>query len=100
MVECNEINAYINTVIIPDLCFYFKRNTPQLAANGIKGIRIQLRDRSDDRVPFLCGGALHAPSACSGVRRRRLTAAGRLRFQTKPIMNDIKKLSRTNAKRH
>jgi hypothetical protein len=24
-------------------------------------------------VPSLCGGASHAPSACSGVRRRRLT---------------------------
>jgi hypothetical protein len=24
-------------------------------------------------VPFSCGGALDAPSACSGVRRRRLT---------------------------
>ena len=41
--------------------FIFKRNTPQLAADGIKGIRIQLRDGSDDLDPFSCGGALHAP---------------------------------------
>ena len=26
-----------------------------------------------DIVPSLCGGASHAPPACSGVRRRRLT---------------------------
>ena len=56
-----------------DDAVYFKRNTPQLAAGGIKGIRIQLKDGSDNRVPFLCGVALHAPPACSGVRRRRLT---------------------------
>jgi hypothetical protein len=61
-----------------EIGIYFKRNTPQLAADGIKGIRIQLRDVSDDRVPFLCGGALHAPPACSGVRRRRLTGLWRI----------------------
>jgi len=63
----------IGTIFNILLLIYFKRNTPQLAADGIKGIRIQLKDGSDDRVPFLCGGALHAPPACSGVRRRRLT---------------------------
>jgi len=34
---------------------YFYRNTPMLAS-GIKGIRIQLSDRSDFMVPFSCGG--------------------------------------------
>jgi hypothetical protein len=28
---------------------------------------------SGNRIPFSCGGALDAPSACSGVRRRRFT---------------------------
>jgi len=55
------------------MCFIFKRNTSQLAAAGIKGIRIQFGDVSDYLVPFPCGGALHAPSACCGVRSRRLT---------------------------
>jgi len=29
---------------LPETGIYFKRNTPQLAADGIKGIRIQLKD--------------------------------------------------------
>ena len=29
---------------------------------------------SGNLIPFSCGGALDAPSACSGVRRRRFTS--------------------------
>jgi len=40
----------------------FKRNTPQLAAAGIKCVRIQLRGLGQlNRAPFSCGGALDAP---------------------------------------
>ena len=42
---------------------FLKRNTPQLAAAGIKGIRIQLRDWICCLSPSSCGGATHAPSA-------------------------------------
>ena len=52
---------------------YFKRNTPQLAAAGIKGMRIQFSDVSDYLIPSSCGGALHAPQLAARVRRRRLT---------------------------
>jgi len=38
-------------------------------------MRIQLGNGSARIVPSLCGGASHAPPACSGVRRRRLTLA-------------------------
>jgi hypothetical protein len=41
--------------------FIFKRNTPQLAAAGIKCMRIQHRFGSANRVPFSCGGASDAP---------------------------------------
>jgi len=44
------------------------------ACIGIKGMRINLGKDQIDIVPSLCGGASHAPPACSGVRRRRLTA--------------------------
>jgi len=50
-----------------------RRNTPQLAAAGIKGIRIRLSDVSDYLNPFSCGGALHAPQLAARVRRSRLT---------------------------
>jgi len=37
---------------------------------------------SGNLIPFSCGGALDAPSACSGVRRRRFTVtAGRERIK-------------------
>ena len=60
-------------VSLEPLIFIFKRNTPQLAADGIKGIRIQLRDGSDDLDPFSCGGALHAPQLAARVRRHLFT---------------------------
>jgi hypothetical protein len=40
----------------------FKRNTPMLAAAGIKGMRIQHRILDQlNLLPLSCGGALHAP---------------------------------------
>jgi len=46
--------------------FLFKRNTPQLAAAGIRGIRIQLRIECVSLVLSLCGGTLHAPLLAAG----------------------------------
>jgi len=34
--------------------------------------KIRLWNDSSNLFPFICGGASHAPPACSGVRRRRL----------------------------
>ena len=45
---------------------YFKRNTPQLAAAGIRGIRIRLRIECVSLVLSLCGGTLHAPLLAAG----------------------------------
>ena len=44
-----------------------------MLASGIKGMRIQLSLDQNYLVPLSCGGALDAPSACSGVLRRRFT---------------------------
>jgi hypothetical protein len=63
----------INNLIL----FIFTRNTPQLAAAGIKGIRINLGMDPLCLLLFSCGGASHAPPACSGVRRRCLTRVKR-----------------------
>jgi hypothetical protein len=48
------------------LFFIFKRNTPQLAAAGIKGKRIQLRIECVSLVRSICGSALHAPQLAAG----------------------------------
>jgi hypothetical protein len=69
--------------------FIFTGNTPQLAAAGIKGIRIQPRDGSVSLVLFSCGCASHAPPACSGVRRRRLTTLKNLVKKATRINKDI-----------
>ena len=45
---------------------YFKRNTPQLAANGIKGMRIQLRLRSAWPGSNFMRQRLGCPAACGG----------------------------------
>jgi len=48
-------SKYWQTIVI-EKRLIFKRNTPQLAAAGIKGIRIQLRNGSACLIPALCGG--------------------------------------------
>jgi len=54
--------------------FILKRNTPQLAATGIKGIRIQLRLGSALPGPIFMRRRLGCPAACCAwVRRRRFT---------------------------
>jgi hypothetical protein len=53
--------------------FILKRNTPQLAATGIKGMRIQLRFGSAQRGSIFMRRGLACPDACIGVRRRCLT---------------------------
>ena len=54
-----------------------KRNTPQLAATGIKGIRIQLRLGSALPGSIFMRRRLGCPAACCAwVRRRRFTEGG------------------------
>jgi hypothetical protein len=54
--------------------FILKRNTPQLAATGIKGIRIQLRLGSALLGSIFMRRRLGCPAACCAwVRRRRFT---------------------------
>ena len=69
----NEIKITFNYIIyyIRIFNFIFKRNTPQLAADGIKGIRIQLGLDQVSLLPISCGSALDAPPLAAWVRCRR-----------------------------
>lgn len=60
--------------------FVLKRNIPQLAATGIKGISIQLRLVSDLPGSIFMRRRLGCHAACCiWVRRRRFTLTDRLR---------------------
>ena len=66
-VRCNSIMAFI-----------FKRNTPQLAAAGIKGMRIQFRLRSAWPGSNFMRQRLGCPAACGvGALPRRFTLVSR-----------------------
>ena len=61
---CLGILLFDNHIMIQLLAFIFKRNTPQLAAAGIKGMRIQFRLRSAWPGSNFMRQRLGCPAAC------------------------------------
>ena len=56
--------AYLSRICDSHIPFIFKRNTPQLAAAGIKGMRIQFRLRSAWPGSNFMRQRLGCPAAC------------------------------------
>ena len=66
-----EVSVVFPLLLI--VALIFKRNTSQLAAAGIKGMRINLGLDLLNLFPTSCGSALDAPPLAAWVRCRRFT---------------------------
>jgi hypothetical protein len=72
---------------LPDFLI-LKRNTPQLAATGIKGIRIQLGLGSALPGSIFMRRRLGCPAACCAwVRRRRFTSGSFVFFSLTTLID-------------